>query len=149
AGGSNRDRGAALAGADRGPAGARRLPRQRRDLHRSRAGAPRRRRGAPVNATTPAPVAVHHVVDGPADAPVVVFACSLGATLATWEPQAAALARRFRVVRYDPRGHGRSPVPPGPYALADLGADLVGLLDRLGVERAHLCGLSMGAMTSL
>src|SRR5581483_1434797 len=107
------------------------------------ARAARQRRSTPMSATRPAPVTVHHLVEGPAGAPVVVFACSLGATLATWAPQAAALARRFRVVRYDPRGHGQSPVPPGPYALAELGADLVGLLDRLDVERAHLCGLSM------
>jgi 3-oxoadipate enol-lactonase len=53
------------------------------------------------------------------------------------------------VVRYDLRGHGASPVPPGPYALADLGADLVQLLDRLDIARAHLVGLSLGAMVSL
>jgi len=96
-----------------------------------------------------APVAVHHVVEGPADAPAVVLSHSLGATLATWAPQAAALARSFRVVRYDLRGHGASPVPPGPYALADLGADIVRLLDRLGIARADLVGLSLGAMASL
>jgi len=98
---------------------------------------------------TGAPVVVHHVADGPADAPAVVLSHSLGAALATWAPQAAALARRFRVVRYDLRGHGASPVPPGPYALADLGADLVQLLDRLGIAQAHLVGLSLGAMVSL
>lgn len=94
-------------------------------------------------------VAVHHVVEGPADAPVVVLSPSLGATHATWERQAAALRDAFRVVRYDPRGHGASPVPSGPYSLADLGADLLALLDALGVERAHLCGLSLGGMTSM
>jgi 3-oxoadipate enol-lactonase len=96
-----------------------------------------------------AAVAVHHLVAGPADAPAVVFSHSIGATLATWEAQAAALARAFRVVRYDLRGHGRSPVPPGPYDIADLGGDLIALLDRLGIARAHLVGLSLGAMASL
>jgi 3-oxoadipate enol-lactonase len=94
-------------------------------------------------------VAVHHVVAGTVGAPAVVFSHSIGATLATWEPQAAALARGFRVVRYDLRGHGRSPVPPGPYDIADLGGDLIALLDRLGIARAHLVGLSLGAMASL
>jgi 3-oxoadipate enol-lactonase/4-carboxymuconolactone decarboxylase len=96
-----------------------------------------------------APVALHHVVDGPDGAPVLVLSGSLGSALEMWEPQVPALARHFRVVRYDLRGHGRSPVPPGPYDIADLGADLVALLDRLGVARAHLCGLSLGGMLSM
>ena len=94
-------------------------------------------------------VAVHAVVEGPADAPVVLLSHSLGATLETWAPQVPALARAFRVVRYDLRGHGGSPVPPGPYDISDLGGDLVALLDRLQVARAHMVGLSLGAMASL
>jgi 3-oxoadipate enol-lactonase/4-carboxymuconolactone decarboxylase len=96
-----------------------------------------------------APVAVHHLVEGPEQAPVLVLSGSLGSTLEMWDPQMAALTQHFRVVRYDLRGHGRSPVPPGPYEIADLGADLIALLDRLGVARAHLCGLSLGGMLSL
>jgi 3-oxoadipate enol-lactonase len=95
------------------------------------------------------PVAVHHVVEGPSDAPALVFLNSLGSTLAMWEPQMDEIAARFRVVRYDIRGHGGSPVPEGPYALADLGGDVIALLDRLGIERAHLCGVSLGGMTSM
>ena len=53
-----------------------------------------------------------------------------------WDPQIPALAERFRVIRYDTRGHGAAPVPDGPYALDDLGGDVLALLDRLGVERA-------------
>ena len=53
------------------------------------------------------------------------------------------------MVRYDHRGHGGSPVPPGPYALADLGADALALLDRLGLERVHWCGLSLGGMVGM
>jgi len=94
-------------------------------------------------------VALYSVVDGPDDAPVLVLGSSIGTSTVLWEPQVPALARRFRVVRYDHRGHGRSPVPPGPYELADLGGDLVALLDRLGVERAHVCGLSLGGMVSM
>ena len=94
-------------------------------------------------------VPVHHVVAGPADAPVLVMSHSLGAALEMWQPQAGALARGLRVVRYDLRGHGRSPVPAAPYDIADLGADILALLDRLAAPRAHLCGLSLGGMASL
>jgi 3-oxoadipate enol-lactonase len=95
------------------------------------------------------PIAVHHRVDGPDDAPVLVLSHSLGTSLELFEPQAAALSHRFRVVRYDLRGHGRSPVPPGPYEMADLGVDLIALLDRIGAGRAHLFGVSLGGMASL
>ncbi|GAB3205103.1 3-oxoadipate enol-lactonase [Marinactinospora thermotolerans] len=94
-------------------------------------------------------VDVHHVIDGPEDAPVLILGGSLGSTLEMWEPQVADLARDLRVVRYDMRGHGRSPVPGGPYTIADLGADVVRLLDRLGVRRAHFAGLSIGGMTGM
>jgi 3-oxoadipate enol-lactonase len=94
-------------------------------------------------------VAVHHVVDGPAGGPVVVLAHAIGTSLEMWQPQVAALAGHFRLVRYDARGHGRSPVPPGPYEMAELGSDLLALLDRLAVARAHVVGLSLGAMVGL
>jgi 3-oxoadipate enol-lactonase/4-carboxymuconolactone decarboxylase len=79
----------------------------------------------------------------------VVLGGSLGSTLSMWDPQVEALTERFCVVRYDARGHGASPVPAGPYSLDDLADDLLALLDRLGVERAHLVGLSLGAMTAM
>jgi 3-oxoadipate enol-lactonase len=66
-----------------------------------------------------------------------------------WEPQVPALAERFRVVTYDTRGHGESPAPAGEYTIDDLTDDVVALLDRLGVERAHVAGLSLGGMTAL
>lgn len=94
-------------------------------------------------------IPVHHVEDGPPEAPVLVFANSLGTTLRMWDPQVSALRDRFRIVRYDHRGHGRSPVPPGPYSIADIGGDLLALLDRLEVGRADLCGLSLGGMTAM
>lgn len=98
-------------------------------------------------------VEVHHVVDAspdlPADAPVVVLGGSLGTTHRMWDPQVPALAEHFRVVRYDTRGHGGSPAPDGPYSIDDLADDLLALLDRLDLERAHLVGLSLGGMTAL
>ena len=92
---------------------------------------------------------LHYEVTGPSNAPAIVLGHSLGATLASWDPQVAALAQRLRVVRYDVRGHGRSPVQPGPCEMADLGNDLLALLDGLGIERAHLLGLSLGGMSSM
>ena len=91
----------------------------------------------------------HHVLDGPPDISVLVLSNSLGSTLEMWDPQVPDLSQHVRVVRYDLRGHGRSPVPPGPYSIADLGGDVLALLDRLGVERAHLCGLSIGGLVAM
>ncbi len=93
--------------------------------------------------------ALHHEVSGPDDAPVLVLAGSLGSTLAMWEPQIAALRDRFRVLPVDHRGHGGSPVPSGPYAMADLAGDTLELLDSLGVGRAAFCGLSLGGMVGI
>jgi 3-oxoadipate enol-lactonase len=94
-------------------------------------------------------VEVHHVVSGPPDAPVVVLSGSLGSSYAMWDAQADALAQHFRVVRYDTRGHGASPVPAGPYSIDDLADDVLALLDRLGVRSAHFVGLSLGGMTGM
>ena len=94
-------------------------------------------------------VDVHTVVTGRADGPAVVLSNSLGSTHRMWDAQLAGLEERFRVVRYDARGHGGSPVPHGPYTIDDLADDLVALLDRLGIERAHLIGLSLGGMTAM
>ena len=92
---------------------------------------------------------LHHRVEGPPDAPALVLSASLGTTLEAWEPQAAVLTGAFRVVRYDRRGHGSSPVPPGPYSLDELGRDALELLDDLEVERASWCGLSLGGLVGL
>jgi 3-oxoadipate enol-lactonase len=95
------------------------------------------------------PVDLHHVIDGPDEAPAVVLGPSLGTSTEVWERSVGALAERFRVIRYDPRGQGESPVPPGPYEIADLGRDVVALLDRLGIERASVGGVSLGGMVAL
>jgi 3-oxoadipate enol-lactonase len=86
---------------------------------------------------------------GPADAPVVLLSNSLGATRGMWDPQVPVLAERYRVITYDTRGHGESPAPAGEYTIDDLTDDVVALLDRLGVERAHVAGVSLGGMTAL
>ena len=92
---------------------------------------------------------LHARIDGPDGAPWLVLSNSLGATLEMWEPQVAAFSREFRVLRYDTRGHGKSAAPPGPYTIDQLGCDVVGLLDTLGIARAHFCGLSMGGATGM
>jgi 3-oxoadipate enol-lactonase len=92
---------------------------------------------------------IHYCFDGPADAPVLVLSNSLGTDLEMWAPQMPAFTKAFRVLRYDTRGHGRSPATPGPYTVAQLGQDVVSLLDGLGIERAHFCGLSMGGMIGM
>lgn len=94
-------------------------------------------------------VTVHATVTGRRDGPVVVLSNSLGSTHRMWDAQIEALNEHFRVVRYDTRGHGASPVPAGPYTLDDLVDDVVALLDRLDVARAHLVGLSLGGMTAM
>jgi 3-oxoadipate enol-lactonase/4-carboxymuconolactone decarboxylase len=94
-------------------------------------------------------VELHALVEGPADAPAVLLLGSLGSTVGMWEPQVAALAQRFRVVRCDLRGHGQSPVPAGPYSLDDLVDDVVALLDRLALPSASVVGLSLGGMVAL
>jgi 3-oxoadipate enol-lactonase len=91
----------------------------------------------------------YHRFDGPEDAPVLLLSNSLGTTHAMWEPQLAALTEHFRVLRYDRRGHGRSDVPPGPYTIAELAADVIELLDSLELERVSYCGLSIGGMDGM
>jgi 3-oxoadipate enol-lactonase len=88
-------------------------------------------------------------LDGPAEAPVLMLSNSLGTSLAMWEPQMPALTGHFRVLRYDARGHGRSSVPPGDYAIAQMGEDALALLRHVGARRAHFCGLSMGGMVGM
>jgi 3-oxoadipate enol-lactonase len=91
---------------------------------------------------------LHHEVVGPADAPVLLMGGSLGTTMRMWDRQ-RPLADRLRLVRFDHRGHGGSPVPPPPYEIADLGRDALELMDALGLERASFCGLSIGGMVGM
>ncbi len=92
-------------------------------------------------------VRLHHRLEGPEDAPVVVFSNSIGMALEMWDDQVPALTERFRVLRYDQRGHGGTDAAPSPYAVADLARDALALLDELGLERVNWCGCSLGGMT--
>jgi 3-oxoadipate enol-lactonase len=94
-------------------------------------------------------VQLFYRLDGPVSAPVVALVNSLGMDLHMWEPQLPRLSERFRVLRFDARGHGHSQVPTGPYTMDQLGGDLVALFNELGIPRAHICGLSLGGMVAL
>lgn len=94
-------------------------------------------------------VKLHYAVDGDRTRPALVMSNSLGTSLEMWDPQVARLAEHFYVIRYDTRGHGQSEVTPGPYSIPQLGTDVIGLLDELGVGHAHFCGLSMGGITGM
>lgn len=89
---------------------------------------------------------IHYEFSGLEDGPFLVFGNSLGTNLHMWDDQAAALAGRYRIMRYDSRGHGRSGAPDGAYTLDLLAGDLVRLLNALGIGTFDYCGLSKGGM---
>ena len=92
---------------------------------------------------------IHYALDGPTESPVLVFSNSLGANISMWEAQVSELTKKFRVLRYDTRGHGQSSSSPGPYSIEQLGRDVIALLDALDLDRVHFCGLSMGGMIGM
>jgi 3-oxoadipate enol-lactonase len=94
-------------------------------------------------------VRIQYVLEGPADASVLVFLNSLGTDYSMWDAQAAEFQKKLRVLRCDTRGHGKSSVTPGPYSIEQLGEDVVALLDELRLGRVHFCGLSMGGMIGM
>ncbi|HUC49700.1 MAG TPA: alpha/beta fold hydrolase [Xanthobacteraceae bacterium] len=94
-------------------------------------------------------ITINYQIEGPDHAPCLVFSNSLATTIAMWDEQAAALKDKFRVLRYDQRGHGQTEAPAGRYAFDTLLADAVGLLDALSIKTAHFAGLSMGGATAL
>lgn len=83
---------------------------------------------------------------GPANAPTVIFSNSLGADLSMWDSQVDALTKDFRIVRMDTRGHGGSTATDGDYTLHTLADDVLDVMDRLRIKRAHFVGLSLGGM---
>ena len=91
-------------------------------------------------------ITMHVRIDGPEAAEPLVLLHSLGTSGAVWEAQAAALAGPFRVIRPDLRGHGLSGVTPGPYTIQGMAADVLAVLDALGVQQAHVAGLSIGGL---
>lgn len=93
--------------------------------------------------------AFHIQVDGTPGKPVLLFCDSLSSNLGMWDGQVAALGKKFHIVRYDSRGHGKSVASKGPYSIAQLGRDALAVMDCLKIEKAHFCGLSKGGMTGM
>lgn len=87
---------------------------------------------------------INYEIEG--DGPVVTFSHSLACNLSMWDEQVRALKGRYRVLRFDTRGHGQSGAPAGAYSLEQLSDDLKALLDGLGITATHFVGLSMGGM---
>jgi 3-oxoadipate enol-lactonase len=94
-------------------------------------------------------ISINYQIDGPEHAPWLVFSNSLATSLSMWDEQAAALKDRFRVLRYDQRGHGGTDAPAGRYAFDTLLDDALALMDALGIAKANFSGLSMGGATAL
>jgi len=94
-------------------------------------------------------ITVHYLIEGPENAPVVMFSNSLGTSLAVWDAQAAALRGKYRVLRYDTRGHGLTDAPEAGsigYTMEQLADDAAALIRALGLKRVNFCGLSIGGM---
>jgi 3-oxoadipate enol-lactonase len=91
-------------------------------------------------------IAINYTLEGPANAPVVIMSHSLATDLTMWDPTVPALTSRFRVLRYETRGHGQTDAPKAAYTLDQLADDALALLKALGISRAHWVGLSMGGM---
>ena len=94
-------------------------------------------------------ITVSYQIDGAEGAPWLVFSNSLATDLSMWDDQAAQLRNRYRVLRYDQRGHGGTDAPAGRYTFDLLIDDTVALLDALAIDRAHFAGLSMGGATAM
>ena len=92
---------------------------------------------------------MYYELDGPPDAPALVFSNSLGTNLSLWDPQLPIFAKKFHVLRYDSRGHGQTSVTSGEYSVEILARDVLQLLDVLNIQRVNFCGLSIGGMTGM
>ena len=92
---------------------------------------------------------ITYLIEGPPGAPVVLFINSIGSTRDLWGPQVAAVTKAHRAITYDARGHGLSSAPPGDYSIADLAGDALAILDAEGLDRAHVCGISLGGLTGM
>jgi len=94
-------------------------------------------------------ITFNYRLDGAEGLPWLVFSNSLATTLEMWDEQTAQLQSKFRLLRYDQRGHGGTDAPAGRYTFELLMADAIALMDALGVKCAHWCGVSMGGATGM
>ncbi len=91
-------------------------------------------------------ISIGYDIEGPVDAPVVTMSHSLAANRYMWWPQMNMLRDKYRILTYDTRGHGDTEVSKGPYSIAALADDVIGLLNALEINKTHFVGLSMGGM---
>lgn len=91
----------------------------------------------------------HHIISGPANAPCLTFIPGIGNDAQFWAEHAASLSENFRVLRFDPWGHGHSPAPPHDCNFAAIGEGVVQLWDSLGISRSALAGLGFGGSLAL
>jgi 3-oxoadipate enol-lactonase len=91
----------------------------------------------------------NYLIDGAEGLPWLVFSNSLATTLHMWDEQTAQLQAKFRILRYDQRGHGQTDAPTGRYTFELLMADALALMDALAIKHAHWCGVSMGGATGM
>ena len=89
-------------------------------------------------------IEINYIVEG--EGPWLTLSHSLACDLHMWDEEAKRLSGKYKVLRFDTRGHGKSGAPGGPYSLEMLADDLHGLFGALGVKSTHFCGLSMGGM---
>ena len=91
-------------------------------------------------------IEINYRLEGPADAPVLMLSNSLLTDYGMWDLQVPAFTARYRLLRYDSRGHGDTQSTPGPYSMSMLVADAIGLVDALGIRKLHFLGLSKGGL---
>jgi 3-oxoadipate enol-lactonase len=92
---------------------------------------------------------IHYALSEETALPVLVLSNSLGTDFSLWDAQTPAFEKKFRVLRYDMRGHGQSSVPPSPYSVPELAGEVLALLDSLDIDHFHFCGLSIGGMIGM
>lgn len=92
---------------------------------------------------------IWYTIDGRDEAPAVLLLHSLGTSHAMWDRQLPPLVDKFRLIRYDARGHGKSTAPPGDFTIAQLGHDALAVLDAAHAQTAAVCGVSIGGLTSV
>lgn len=102
-----------------------------------------------VRSPGPPPADLCTRVDGDEAARPLLLVNSLGTDHSLWDAQVPAWTATHRVLRYDQRGHGASTAPPGPYTIDQLGRDALAVLDAHDVERADVCGMSLGGVVAL
>ena len=90
---------------------------------------------------------IWYTIDGRDDAPALLLLHSLGTSHALWDEQLPPLVDRYRLIRYDARGHGKSTAPPGEFTIEQLGRDALAVLDAAGAKSAVVCGVSIGGLT--